>query len=96
MTKTISKEDFKEKLDSKSCVLIDVRTQEEHDENKIAESEVFDVTKPDFSQKIDGLDRDNKYLIYCGSGVRSRQAMQTMDQMGFKEVYDLEGGIGAY
>jgi rhodanese-related sulfurtransferase len=93
MIKKISKEEFNEKLNSKEYTLIDVRSQEEHGEEKIAESEVCDITQPDFSEKIGKLDKDKKYLIYCRSGARSEHALQVMKQMGFKEVSSLEGGM---
>jgi len=93
MLETISAEDFKNKLDTNEYVLIDVRTQAEHDQKKIAESEVIDVYEPDFMEKMTSLDKDKKYLIYCLSGARSGQVLGIMSQMGFKEVYDLSGGI---
>ncbi|MCG2695037.1 rhodanese-like domain-containing protein [Candidatus Parcubacteria bacterium] len=94
--KNISPEEFKEKLNSNEYVLIDARTQEEHNEEKIADSEVMDVTKPDFTEKINSLDKDKKYLVYCKGGVRSGQTMSEMGKMGFKEVLNLEGGIDGY
>ena len=96
MSETISKEEFKEKLDSGEYILIDVRTQQEHDMAKIAESEVFDVYRPDFVEKIGQLDKNKKYLIYCATGNRSRQVLDFMIGEGFKYVFDLAGGIYNY
>ncbi len=93
MLETISKEEFKQKLDSGDYILIDVRTQGENDEVKIAESLVFDIGQPDFLEKIKDLDRNGKYLLYCASGSRSSHALDFMKQLGFSEVYDLEGGV---
>jgi len=93
MIKTISEEEFKEKLDSNDYTLIDVRTQEEHDEKKIADSIVIDISHSDSGNKLSALEKDKKYLIYCFSGVRSGNALEVMNQMGFDEVYDLTGGI---
>ena len=93
MLKTISKEKFKQKLDSGEYILIDVRTQRENDEIKIADSLVFDINQPDFSEKIKGLDKNGKYLLYCASGSRSSRALNFMNQLGFSEAYNLKGGI---
>lgn len=93
MSGKISKEEFKQKLDSGEYTLIDVRTQGENDEIKIAESLIFDISQSDFPEKIKGLDRNGKYLLYCASGSRSSHALDFMNQLGFPEVYDLEGGI---
>lgn len=94
--KNISADEFKERLESEEYVLIDVRTQEEHDDKNIAESLVIDVTQPDSVDLIDELDRNKKYLIYCRSGARSGQVLGLMEQLGFKEVYNLEGGMVDY
>ncbi len=93
---TITKEEFNEKLNSGEYTLIDVRSQEEHDENKIIGSEVVDIYQPDFEEKIKSLDKDKKYLLYCGSGGRSGKALDFMMENGFGEVYDLDGGISNY
>lgn len=93
MVGTISREEFKQKLDSGEYTLIDVRTQGEHDQVKVAESVVYDISQPDFSEKIQSLNKQGKYLLYCASGARSSHAIGFMSQSGFLEAYDLEGGI---
>ncbi|OGD68700.1 hypothetical protein A3E89_01805 [Candidatus Campbellbacteria bacterium RIFCSPHIGHO2_12_FULL_35_10] len=93
MLERISKEEFKKKLDSGEYVLIDVRTQDENNQMKIADSLVCDITRPDFAEKIQSLDKNKKYLIYCMSGNRSSHALGFMGQAGFKEACELEGGI---
>jgi thioredoxin-like negative regulator of GroEL len=35
-------------------------------------------------------------LVYCASGVRSGQAMKAMAAKGFKEVYNMSGGMSAW
>ncbi len=94
--KNISREEFREKLNLGEHILIDVRTQEEHNKEKIADSEVIDITLSDFAERIGVLDKGKKYLIYCHSGGRSGQAMEAMSQMGFREVLNLEGGLMNY
>jgi rhodanese-related sulfurtransferase len=42
------------------------------------------------------LDRERPVFIYCAAGGRSRQTMTRMQRMGFREVRDLEGGMGAW
>jgi rhodanese-related sulfurtransferase len=93
MVKTISREEFKQRLDSGEYILIDVRTEAENLLANIPESLILDISQPDFAQKILSLDKDKKYLIYCASGNRSSYALSFMEQSGFKEVYELEGGI---
>lgn len=37
--------------------------------------------------------RERKVVVYCHSGGRSAMAADTLQQMGFKQVFNLEGGI---
>lgn len=40
--------------------------------------------------------RDRRIVVYCATGGRSAMAAQTLNQMGFKEVYNLAGGYTAW
>lgn len=42
------------------------------------------------------LDPDDTYLLYCRSGNRSGQTAALMQQLGFENVYDMDGGVVAY
>ena len=48
-----------------------------------------------FHQKLDRY-KDKKIVVYCNSGVRSKIACNILVQHGFKEVYNLKGGIDAW
>ena len=74
-------------------IIIDVRTQEEFIEGHIEGAINIDFQSDKFRGQIDELDRNNKYLIYCRSGNRSRGALEVMVEMDFKEVYHLSNGI---
>lgn len=93
IVKTISAEEFKKKIDSNICILIDVRTQGEHEDERIMDSESFDISRSDFTDRINNLDKEKIYLVYCRSGARSSHAMEIMKQLDFKEVYNLDGGM---
>jgi rhodanese-related sulfurtransferase len=53
----------------------------------------IDVKKPDFKENVEKLDRNGTYLVYCRGGVRSARAMKLMKEWGFKQVYNLAGGL---
>lgn len=40
--------------------------------------------------------QDQKLLVYCAVGLRSALATDALNQMGFKDVTNLEGGFGAW
>lgn len=74
-------------------VIVDVRTQAEFEAGHIKRSVNIDVSQPNFKEEIARLNKNMRYVVYCRSGNRSRFATQIMEVSGFKEVYDLEGGI---
>jgi len=75
-------------------VLLDVRTPGEWKGGHIQGAKHFDVSDSSFSQKVGGLPRDGKYVLYCLSGGRSGRALSIMKGMGFQDVRHLGGGIG--
>lgn len=87
--------EFKEKLESKEYTLLDIRTsQEQIFYGVISEKQIhIDIYTPDAHEEIKKLPREGKYLIYCWHGNRSQHVLQVMQELWFKEVYDLIGGI---
>lgn len=77
-------------------VVLDIRTPEEVAAGAIPGARVFDFYSATFQTDIGQLDRDTAYLVYCRSGNRSAQATQLMKNLGFTDVYELEGGILAW
>lgn len=73
--------------------LIDVRTEGEHFGGHIPNSLNINLMSPAFVSKLNELDRDQKYYVYCASGNRSRTACSQMVHMGFKEVYNVRMGM---
>lgn len=77
-------------------VIIDVRTPAEYQSYYISNAININYYDTGFAVKIDSLDRDNIYLVYCGSGVRSANAMLYMETLKFDEVYNMLGGLSAW
>lgn len=48
------------------------------------------------AQDIDALDRDTPLVFHCHHGGRSQAAAERFVQAGFREVYNLAGGIDAW
>ena len=52
------------------------------------------VPRGRLEQRIEeAVDRDKKIVVYCHSGNRSALAAETMQQMGYKDVASMSGGI---
>ena len=93
----ISPKEFKEKIDSKEYVLVDIRTTKEDTNEKIPNTElVLDFYKDNFSEEVSKLDKDKKYLYYCRTGNRTSHASVLAEQFNFAEAYELDGGIVAW
>jgi rhodanese-related sulfurtransferase len=74
-------------------VLLDVRTPEEFNEVRVPGSVNVDFYAADFASQLDTLAKDVPYVVYCRSGNRSSQTMDIMRELGFLEVWDVDGGI---
>lgn len=72
--------------------LLDVRTAKEFEEGHLEHAKNIDVLEDDFSEKTKTLDKDQPVYLYCRSGNRSAKASSILKDMGFKEIYDMEGG----
>ena len=73
-------------------LLIDVRTAREVAMGVITETpEIMPmVTIP---MRMSEIPKDKKVIIYCRTGARSGQACMYLQQQGFDNVYNLQGGI---
>jgi len=76
--------------------ILDVRTPGETAQGIIAGAVEINVNDADFQQKVNRLDKNKPVLVYCRSGARSGNARRQMTAMGFKQVYNLSGGIIAW
>lgn len=84
---------FADKLQATSeSTLIDVRTPEEFSEGHIAGARNYDWNGGHFEHQVMGLDKSRPVFVYCLKGGRSSSAAARLRDMGFKEVYELEGG----
>lgn len=70
--------------------LIDVREKEEHIRNNIG-GELMPLSS--FERYIPNISRHNMIVIHCQSGKRSAIAVGKLQELGFKNVFSLKGGI---
>ena len=91
----LTQEEWTEQLaKDENAVILDVRTDAEVADGIIAGAKHMDIYKgQEFISEIEALDKSKNYYVYCRSGNRSGQACAIMDQLGFKNAYNLEGGM---
>jgi UPF0176 protein len=50
----------------------------------------------DFAEKLAETDSDRPLAMFCTGGIRCEKAAALMQELGFSEVYQLQGGILNY
>jgi thioredoxin len=91
---TIDVKTFAEKLKTtQNPQLLDVRTPEEYVVERIDNAVNVNWNGVDFESIASAYDKSKPIFVYCKVGGRSAQAANKLSEMGFKEIYNLEGGI---
>jgi phage shock protein E len=97
--KTMSQTEFKKSYDKqKKTQIVDVRTPDEIAQGKISDATELDYFDPNFKKKIEAInfDKSKPMIVYCAVGGRSSKAAAILVDLGFKSVYNLEGGYNGY
>lgn len=89
MVEEVGSEEAREKL-GEGWKMIDVRYEMEREESRIPDS-IF-IPLHDLRKKMGELEKEEKYVVYCRSGKRSRAAAHMMGKTGLKAV-SMRGGI---
>jgi len=92
-TEDVNVEEFASVIEGPGIVILDVRTPEEFAQGHIAGSININVESPDFTSKVEQLDKSQTYAVYCRSGRRSGVATQQMESLGFTSLYNMNGGV---
>lgn len=79
--------------DTSLLQIIDVRTPAEYATGYINNAINIDFYNPNFEAEIKKLDKTKPVYIYCKAGGRSSEAVNIFMKNGFKNVYELKGGI---
>lgn len=88
---------FAEKVVGNSGIhLLDVRTEEEYASGHLENAQNVNINGASFADEVATLDKNKPVYLYCLSGARSAKAASYLSQQGFKEVYNLKGGIIAW
>lgn len=92
--KSVNVQELKELIDSKADFqLIDVREQGEFDQANLSGELIPLQTIP---QNVEKIEKEKQVVVHCRSGKRSANAIMFLEQHGFENLYNLEGGILAW
>ena len=91
---TIDGKTYSDKLsNTKNPQLLDVRTPEEYAVEHLENASNVNWNGNDFVSKVEKLDKSQPVFVYCKVGGRSSQAANKLAELGFNEIYNLDGGI---
>ncbi len=91
---TLTVTELRKMLDAKVPLrLLDVRTDRERTIARIAGDQSLEELA---RQDLDGLAKDTMLVLYCHHGTRSQAAAEQLVARGFRNVWNLSGGIDAW
>ena len=101
--KTISPQEAIEKINNKSCNLIDIRDIRElerlgriENSSHVPRGMLEFWMDPESQYFKDGkIDMDKEMVLFCAGGLRSALATKSLKEMGFINVCHIDGGFGA-
>jgi len=96
LTRNVDVAKFDQLRAGTNVVILDVRTPAEYAEEHLPGSILLNYRAPDFAEKVAKLDKSKAYLVHCAGGGRSARACTKMETLGFTNLVNLEGGLGAW
>lgn len=86
--------DYMKRAAADAFVLLDVRQPEEYEAEHLPGAKLIPLAE--LGARLPELDPEKPAIVYCAIGGRSRVASQVLAGKGFKEVFNLSGGIKAW
>ena len=91
--KKVDPVEFSEVISQPDVIILDARTPEEFNAGHIANAININLEGSDFSSEVSKLEKNATVAVYCRSGNRSGVATEQMAELGFTDMYDMQGGI---
>lgn len=95
----ISPSEWHKMLEQDDVVVIDTRNDYEYEIGTFRKALDLNIKEfTEFPDKIKELggDKEKPHLIFCTGGIRCEKAIYEMEAQGYKNVYQLDGGILKY
>ena len=89
LQKAISKSDHKP-------VLLDVRTQSEYNDGHIQDAINIPHDQLLKEPQLVSAYKDSQVVVFCRSGVRAGKVIEMLEDLGFKEIIDIDGDMLAW
>jgi len=97
----LTAEEFNKITEESDYLLVDFRNHYEHEVGHfkgaiLPDVDTFRDSLPEIEEKILTGNEDKKVIMYCTGGIRCEKASAWFKHRGFKNVYQLDGGIIKY
>ena len=88
--KSISTKEAYKMMQKEDVILLDVREDFEYEGGHLKNA--INIPLEDLEKRLNELNKDNKIIVYCLSGVRADIALEILEENGFNNIYTF-GGI---
>jgi molybdopterin/thiamine biosynthesis adenylyltransferase/rhodanese-related sulfurtransferase len=93
----ITVRELKEKLDAgEEVAVLDVREPHEYEVANLEAQGAKLIPLGELPNRLSELNQNDEVAVYCKTGGRSAKAVKTLQDAGFGNVYNVEGGITAW
>jgi UPF0176 protein len=96
----VSGDEWNRLIENPDVIVIDTRNHYEYEVGTFPNAVDPDTDNfrefPAFAEKLAETDRDRPLAMFCTGGIRCEKATALMLELGFDEVYHLQGGILRY
>jgi glyoxylase-like metal-dependent hydrolase (beta-lactamase superfamily II)/rhodanese-related sulfurtransferase len=92
---SITAKEFEQRFNTKSVAVLDVRKDGEYNSAHLEGDHIEHLSLDGIHQKIQGIESQKTYHVYCGGGYRSVIATSILKANGFSNVIDIAGGFAA-
>ena len=93
--KEVNYKTVREMLKKENAVLIDVRSHQEYEEGHL----IGAILLPLYNIENEILNlvpnKNTTIIVYCTSGIRSKEAGEILEMLGYENVYSLKGGLNS-
>lgn len=80
-----------DRFNAKPMQLLDVRSAEEFHQGHIKGA--VNIPHTEIAQVADSLEKDAPIVVYCRSGRRAQIAIEAMQELGYSNLYHLQGDM---
>ena len=94
--KDIKAQDAVRIMNKENTLVLDVRLEKEYKEGHILDAIHIPVGALESRIKEIADHKTDNIIIYCQTGMRSKQAGKVLKKHGFESMFNIEGGINAW